>query len=81
VPFRSGSGKTNKTYTRRQPLLWASLGFISDLANHVTIAEGQFPRPAGAQDAMIEVLVSQAWATSWSRKWSAPIWWNACWPA
>ncbi|HEY4689496.1 MAG TPA: FtsX-like permease family protein, partial [Anaerolineae bacterium] len=45
----------------REPLLWTSLGFISGLADHVQLIEGQIPGD-GAPGADIDVLISQALA-------------------
>jgi putative ABC transport system permease protein len=45
----------------REPLLWMTLGFISDLENHIQLIEGEFPRD-GAPGSAVEVLVSQTLA-------------------
>jgi putative ABC transport system permease protein len=44
---------------KRQPLTWISLGFLSDFANHVTLAEGRMPKDVTAPGAPVEVLVSK----------------------
>jgi len=49
-------------YDRRQPLAWASIGFISGLADHIELIEGQFPPEAGADTAVVDVLISRALA-------------------
>jgi putative ABC transport system permease protein len=41
-----------------EPLLYVSLGFVSDLEPHIEILEGQFPRPLGNLSEPIEVLIS-----------------------
>jgi putative ABC transport system permease protein len=41
-----------------EPLLYVSLGFISDLEPHIEILEGQFPRPLANLSEPIEVLIS-----------------------
>ena len=47
----------------KDPLAWVSFGFASDLENHITILEGDFPTVAAAsQDSTVEVLVSEAFA-------------------
>lgn len=45
-----------------QPLLRSYLGFVEQLAGHITIIEGRAPAPALAVDEPIEVLVSQSLA-------------------
>ncbi len=49
-------------YDRRQPLAWASIGFISDLDEHITLLEGQFPAAAGPGAEAVEALVSRSLA-------------------
>jgi putative ABC transport system permease protein len=46
----------------RQPLGWVNLGYVEDLQNHIDVVEGVFPSPTGADDEIINVLVSQAFA-------------------
>jgi len=41
-----------------EPLLWASLGFVSDLEPHIQLVEGEFPSE-GASGDPVEVLVSR----------------------
>ncbi len=41
-----------------EPLLWASLGFVSDLQAHIQLVEGEFPAN-GALGAPVEILVSR----------------------
>jgi putative ABC transport system permease protein len=41
-----------------EPLLWASLGFVSDLEAHIQVVEGEFPGE-GAPGDPVEVLVSR----------------------
>ncbi len=45
------------------PLLWASVGFISDLANHIQMVEGNY-LAAEPLDGFVEVIVSQSTAES-----------------
>jgi putative ABC transport system permease protein len=48
----------------RDPLAWVNFAFASDLANHITILEGNYPAPAtSSQHSTVEVLVSEALAT------------------
>jgi putative ABC transport system permease protein len=48
----------------RDPLAWVNFAFASDLANHITILEGNYPAPAtSSQQSTIEVLMSEALAT------------------
>jgi putative ABC transport system permease protein len=44
-----------------EPLLWASLGFVSDLEAHIQLVEGAFPAK-GAPGDPIEILVSRTTA-------------------
>ncbi len=45
----------------KQPLAWVSFAFVSDLQNHITILEGNFPAVAvSSQDSVVDVLVSEA---------------------
>ncbi len=50
-------------YSDQANLGWLSLGFYSDLENHITLLQGKFPRPSppGSQDA-VEVLLSSSLA-------------------
>ena len=41
-----------------EPLAYVSLGFVSDLASHIEILEGQFPIPVTNNSDPVEVLVS-----------------------
>jgi putative ABC transport system permease protein len=41
-----------------EPLLWASLGFVSDLQAHIQLVEGEFPAD-GAPGDPVEILVSR----------------------
>ncbi len=41
----------------RDPLEWVSVGFLSDLAEHVVLLEGAFPDPASSAAGAIEVLI------------------------
>jgi putative ABC transport system permease protein len=41
-----------------EPLLWASIGFVSDLEPHVQLVEGQFPTEGSPGDP-VEILVSR----------------------
>ncbi len=49
-------------YDRQQPLAWASIGFISDLAEHIELLEGGLPADAAADADAVDVLVSAALA-------------------
>lgn len=49
-------------YDRQQPLAWASIGFISNLAEHIELLEGRLPADAAAGAAAVDVLVSAALA-------------------
>lgn len=49
-----------QTFISDEPLLFASIGFITDLADHIQIIEGDFPAEASADT--IPVLISQALA-------------------
>ena len=51
------SGDTN--FDENAPLLWANAGFITDLADHIRLAEGAFPTDDGPS---IQALVTQATA-------------------
>ncbi len=45
----------------KQPLAWVSFAFISDLENHITLLEGEFPKVAEpSSDSTVDVLVSEA---------------------
>jgi putative ABC transport system permease protein len=44
-----------------EPLLWASLGFVSDLEAHIQLVEGEFPTE-GAPGDPVEILVSRTTA-------------------
>jgi putative ABC transport system permease protein len=44
-----------------EPLLWASIGFVTSLQDHIQIVEGTFPAEGGAGEP-VEVLVSQTTA-------------------
>lgn len=60
----SGLFPPDKTvYSDQANLGWVSLGFYSNLADHITLLQGKFPAPSpqGSQDA-VEVLVSSAQA-------------------
>ena len=46
----------------REPLGWVNFAFISGAQEHVTILEGEFPKPASADAEVIDVAVSQAFA-------------------
>lgn len=46
----------------RQPLGWINVGFLDDLEAHITLIDGQFPRVAGGDDEVVQVLVSQGLA-------------------
>lgn len=46
------------TFILDEPLIWASLAFISDLSDHVQLLEGSFPTENSAGEGM-EVLISQ----------------------
>jgi putative ABC transport system permease protein len=47
----------------RDPLIWTSFAFVSDMENHITILEGNFPAVAtSAQDSTVEVLISESMA-------------------
>lgn len=50
------------SYDRQQPLAWASIGFISNLAEHIELLEGRLPAAAAADAAAVDVLVSAALA-------------------
>lgn len=50
------------SYDRRQPLAWASIGFISDLAGHIELLEGEFPADAAPDAAAVDILLSRALA-------------------
>jgi putative ABC transport system permease protein len=50
-----------QNFSGREPLLWMTLGFISDLEHHTQLTEGDFPRET-ADGADVEVLVSQTLA-------------------
>lgn len=50
------SGETN--FDENTPLLWANVGFITGLEDHVRLVEGAFPTPGS----IVEVLVTQATA-------------------
>ncbi|HET7091744.1 MAG TPA: FtsX-like permease family protein, partial [Anaerolineae bacterium] len=50
-----------QTFAAREPLLWTSLGFVSGLADHVQLIEGEFPGD-DASGADVEVLISQTLA-------------------
>lgn len=41
----------------RDPLEWITLGFISDLTDHITLLEGAFPAPPSLTDGAMEVLI------------------------
>ncbi len=43
----------------RDPLEWVSVGFLSDLAEHITLLEGGFPQPPSPTDEAVEVLLHQ----------------------
>ncbi|MCL4560325.1 MAG: FtsX-like permease family protein [Chloroflexi bacterium] len=43
----------------KDPLLWVRIGFQSDLQEHITLVEGQFPSAASQQDQPVEVLISE----------------------
>lgn len=59
--FRLFPASEAQTFTRREPLLWASLGFVSGLDDHIQLIEGAFPkdRVAGAD---LDVLITQSLA-------------------
>ncbi|MFH1929880.1 MAG: FtsX-like permease family protein [Chloroflexota bacterium] len=42
---------------QRQPLEWISVGFLSDLEDHVTLLEGTFPAAASPTAEVVEVLL------------------------
>lgn len=58
--FADADGATG--YDRRQPLAWASIGFLSGLAEHIELLEGQLPADAAPSDPAVDVLVSRALA-------------------
>jgi len=41
----------------RDPLEWVQVGFVSELADHITILEGAFPTPRSPNDTATEVLI------------------------
>jgi putative ABC transport system permease protein len=41
----------------RDPLEWVGIGFLSDLADHITLLEGAFPAPPSPTDQAMEVLL------------------------
>jgi len=41
----------------RDPLEWVSVGFLSDLTEHITLLEGGFPTPSSPTDQTMEVLL------------------------
>ncbi len=43
----------------RQPLGWVNVGFVDDIQDQINIIEGRYPRPAQADEEIIEVLISQ----------------------
>ncbi|HEY65516.1 MAG TPA: FtsX-like permease family protein [Caldilineae bacterium] len=44
----------------KQPLAWVSFAFISDLEDHITLLEGEFPAVAEPiEDSVVEVLMSE----------------------
>ena len=45
-----------------QPLGSMSMGFISDVLDHIDILEGAFPAPASSDTEIVEVMISQAMA-------------------
>jgi len=56
-------------FSEDEPLLWTNLGFISGLAEHIDVIEGDFPGPVSAagatlsgEDGSIPVLVTRALA-------------------
>lgn len=49
---------TGSGFAEDEPLIWASIGFVSELAQHVTLSEGSFPADR-LNDGVVEVLVSQ----------------------
>jgi putative ABC transport system permease protein len=57
-----GEGGSSDAYGQREPLLWTSLAFISDLEQHIDLLEGQFPQPDGNTSGPIDLLASQALA-------------------
>ncbi|PKO23982.1 MAG: ABC transporter permease [Chloroflexi bacterium HGW-Chloroflexi-1] len=42
----------------RKSLEWVSVGFLSDLTEHITLLEGAFPAPPSPTDQALEVLLS-----------------------
>ena len=47
------------SFNENEPLLWANVGFVTDIAEHINIIEGSLPQEAGEQ---MQVLVTQATA-------------------
>jgi len=41
----------------RDPLEWVSIGFLSALADHIILTEGEFPTPPSPTDQAMEVLI------------------------
>jgi putative ABC transport system permease protein len=41
----------------REPLEWIAIGFISDLAEHITLLEGALPAPSSLTDEAMEALI------------------------
>ncbi len=61
--FRIFPGQDHSYAESDATLMWASLGFASDLGEHVTVLEGELPAAAGpSADSPIEVLISEALA-------------------
>lgn len=63
-PFGIFAGDTSTFDNTVSPLVWASVAFISDLEEHVTMLEGRFPAAVSAADgAALEVMMHQDVAT------------------
>ncbi|MBN1247859.1 MAG: FtsX-like permease family protein [Anaerolineae bacterium] len=63
-PYGIFAGDTTNFDNIVSPLVWAGFSFISDLSDHVTMLEGQFPEPVSPEaGAALEVMIHEELAT------------------
>ena len=46
-------------FDKRQPLTWASLGYVSDFADHIQMIEGELPRDSTTPGDTVDVIISR----------------------
>ena len=50
---------------KKSSLGWMSIGFVTDLEEHINLIEGRFPQPAENSTGAIETLITQGKAEQW----------------